>query len=144
MSLSLNQALRTRNFWLLWLVWVSFSFCLHLVLTHIVPYVTDAGIRVTEAAVVLALISGSSIPGRLLMGGISDRIGRRSSAVICALLQIGAMIWLVWAKELWRFYFFAMVYGFSFGGFDIPVTALIGDIFGLQSLGAIMGALVVG
>jgi MFS family permease len=78
------------------------------------------------------------------MGGISDRIGRRSSAVICALLQIGVMIWLVRAQELWRFYFFAIVYGFSFGGFDIPVTALIGDIFGTQSLGAIMGALVVG
>ena len=42
------------------------------------------------------------------------------------------------------FYFFAIVYGFSFGGFDIPVTALIGDIFGLHNLGTIMGALVVG
>lgn len=143
-SLSLTQALRTCNFWFLWVVWLSFSLCLHLVTTHIVPYVTDAGISVTEAAVVLGLINAISIPGRLLMGGVSDKIGRKFSAVICALLQIGAMIWLAWARELWMFYSFALVYGFAFGGFDIPVTALIGDIFGLHRLGAIMGALGVG
>jgi len=42
---------------------------------------------------------------------------------------------------LWMFYFFAIVYGFGFGGFGSPVTALIGDIFGVHSLGAIMGVL---
>jgi len=143
-SLTLAQALRTRNFWFLWIVWLSFSLCVHLVLTHIVPYLTDAGVSTTQAAVVLGLIGSISIPGRLVMGGVSDKIGRKVSAIICALLQIGAMIWLAWARELWMFCFFAIVYGFGFGGFDIPVTALIGDIFGVHSLGAIMGVLVVG
>lgn len=142
-SLTLAQALRTRNFWFLWVVWLSFSLCLHLVLTHIVPYVTDAGVSTTEAAVVLGLIGSISIPGRLVMGVVSDKIGRKVSAIICALLQIGAMIWLTWAREFWMFCFFAIVYGFAFGGFDIPVTALIGDVFGVHSLGAIMGVLVV-
>jgi len=109
-----------------------------------VSYVTDAGISATKAALVLGFMSSISIPGRLLVGGVSDKIGRKVSAIICALLQIGAMIWLAWAKELWMFYLFAAVYGFAFGGFDIPITALIGDIFGLHSLGAIMGVLVVG
>jgi len=30
------------------------------------------------------------------------------------------------------------------GGFDIPVTALIGDIFGIHSLGEIMGVRIIG
>jgi len=143
-SLTLAQALRTRDFWFLWVVWLSFSLCLHLVLTHIVPYVTDGGVSTTEAAVVLGLIGSISIPGRLVMGGVSDKIGRKVSAIVCALLQIGAMMWLAWARELWMFCFFAIVYGFGLGGFDIPVTALIGDIFGVHSLGAIMGVLDVG
>ena len=42
------------------------------------------------------------------------------------------------------FCFFAIVYGFAFGGFDILVTALIGDIFGVHSLGAIIGIFSVG
>jgi len=140
-SQTLAQALRTRDFWFLWVVWLSFSLCLNLVLTHIVPYVTDAGVSTTQAAVVLGLIGSISIPGRLVMGGVSDKIGRKVSAIVCALLQIGSMIWLAWARELWMFYFFAIVYGFGFGGFGSPVTALIGDIFGVHSLGAIMGVL---
>jgi MFS family permease len=143
-SLTVAQAFGTRDFWFLGIVWLSFSLCLHLVLTHIVPYGTDVGISATEAAVILGLIGSISIPGRLVIGGVSDRIGRKASALICAMLQIGAMIWLTWARELWMFYLFAIVYGFAFGGFDILVTALIGDIFGLHSLGTIMGMLVVG
>ena len=42
------------------------------------------------------------------------------------------------------FYVFSIVYGFALGGFDVPITALIGDIFGVQSLGEIMGVLVIG
>ena len=40
------------------------------------------------------------------------------------------------------FYLFAVVFGFSFGGFDASTTAMIGDIFGLHSIGIIMGTLV--
>lgn len=143
-SVTLAKYLRTRNFWFLGIVWLSFSLCLHLVYTHIVPYVTDTGVSAAEAAIVLGIISSISIAGRLVMGVVSDKTGRKVSAMICGLLQIGAMIWVAWARELWMFYLFAMVYGFALGGFDIPVTALIGDIFGVHSLGEIMGVLVIG
>ncbi len=143
-SFSLLQALRTRSFWFLEIVWFSFALCLHLVMTHLVPYATDVGISAVEAAVVLGITGGISIPGRLIIGVVSDRIGRKAPGIICALLQVGAMVWLVWSRELWMFYVFAVVYGFSYGGLDPPTMALAGDIFGLRSLGVIMGALVVG
>jgi MFS family permease len=143
-GVNLAQALRTRNFWFLGIVWLLFSLCLHLVYTHIVPYATDMGISTAEAAVILGLIGSISIPGRLMMGVVSDKTGRKVSAVICGLLQVGAMVWVAWARELWMFYIFAIAYGFALGGFDIPVTALIGDIFGLHSLGEIMGVLIIG
>ena len=143
-SFSLIQAFRTRSFWFLGIIWLSFSLCLHLVQIHIVPHATDVGISATEAAVVLGLTGSISIPGRLIMGGVSDRTGRKVSAITCALLQVGAMIWLAWAQDLWMLYLFAVVYGFAYGGFDSPVTALIGDTFGPRSLGVIMGALGVG
>jgi len=143
-SVTLAQALRTRNFWFLGIVWLLFSLCLHLVYTHIVPYATDMDISTAEAAVVLGLIGSISIPGRLIMGVVSDKTGRKASAMVCGLLQVGAMVWVAWARGLWMFYIFAIVYGFASGGFDIPITALIGDIFGVHSLGEIMGVLVIG
>lgn len=143
-SFSLVQASRTRNFWLFWAIWLLWALGLHLVLTHIVPHATDMGISATDAALVLSLIGGISIPGRLTMGMVSDRIGRKVSAVICALLQAGALVLLIWSQDLWLFYVFAAAYGFGYGGLDPPTLALIGDVFGLRSLGVIMGALVVG
>jgi MFS family permease len=82
--------------------------------------------------------------GRLFIGGISDIIGRRALAVGCALLQVGALFLLVWSGDLWMFYLFAVVFGFSWGGLGILITAIITDIFGMHSIGAIMGGTLVG
>ena len=73
------------------------------------------------------------------MGRISDSVGRKATSITCALSLAGAIIWLMYSKDLWMFYLFAVVFGFFFGGFDASTTALIGDIFGLRSIGIIMG-----
>lgn len=138
---SLLQASRTRNFWLLGAIWLLYAFCYLLVLTHIVPHTTDMGIPDMEAATVLSLIGGSIIAGRLLMGRASDSLGRKATAIICAIVVAGAMIWLIWSRDLWMLYLFGVVCGFSFGGLDPGITALIGDTFGLRSIGVIMGTL---
>jgi len=78
------------------------------------------------------------------MGTVSDRIGRRLAPIICALLQAGAMLWLIWARELWMLYLFAIVYGFAYAGLGSTVGALIGDIFELSRIGAIFGVLEIG
>ena len=140
-SFSLRQALGTRSFWFLWVIWLLWSMCLHFVLTHIVRHAIDLGISAAEASVVLGLIGFASILPRLVMGVVSDVIGRKVSAAICALLQAGAMVWLIWAQDL---YLFAVVYGIGYGGFDPPTVALVGDTFGLRSIGVIMAALVIG
>jgi len=140
-GLSLLQASKTGSFWLLGAIWLLYSFCYLLVLTHIVPHATDIGIPAMEAAVILSLMGGSNIAGRLLMGRVSDSMGRKATAIICALLVVGAMVWLIRSQDLWMFYLFGIMCGFSFGGFDPAVTALIGDIFGLRSIGIIMGIL---
>jgi len=138
---SLLEASRTRNFWFIGFIWLLFAFCYLLVLTHIVPHATDMGIPAMEAATVLSLIGGSNAAGRLLMGRVSDSIGRKATAITCALLVAGAMIWLIWSQDLWMLYLFGIVCGFSLGGLDPPVTALISETFGLRSIGIIMGTL---
>ncbi len=143
-GLSLLQASKNRNFWFFGSIWLLFSFCYLLVLTHIVPHATDMGLSAAKAASVLSLLSVTSIVGRVLMGRVSDRMGRKATAIMCSLLQAGAMVWLIASQDLWMLYIFAVVYGFSFGGLDPPITALIGDTFGLRNIGVIMGALMFG
>jgi len=140
-SLSLLEASRTSNFWFLGFVWLLLSLNVHLVLVHAVSYAVDMGISPMEAAIILSLIAGAGILGRLVMGSVSDVIGRKSLAITCAILQVGALIWLIWARDLWMFYLFAIAFGFSWGGLGTLSTALIGDIFGMRSVGVIMGVM---
>lgn len=143
-GLSLLEASRTSNFWFLGLVWLLLSLSVHLILTHVIPHAIDLGISPIDAAVILSLIGGADILGRVVVGRVSDNIGRKAPAITCALLQFGALIWLIWIRDLWIFYLFAVVFGFSWGGVGSQVTVLIGDIFGVRSIGAIMGAIAVG
>ncbi len=142
--LSLPQAFRTRSFWIFIFTWLAFGFCLFLVMTHIVPHATDIGIPAGEAVSVISLIGGTSLAARLLMGSLSDRIGRKVVIIICALLQVGAMLWLIQSHSLWMFYLFALVYGFGYGGLAPVVATLIGDTFGLANIGLMLGVLDIG
>jgi MFS family permease len=121
-----------------------FASTIFLVFTHIVPHATDIGFSAGEAATVLSLIGGASIAGRVLMGAVSDRIGRSKTTIICLLSQVLMLVWLMWAQELWMIYLFALVFGFAYGGVGPSMAALIGDTFGLNKIGVIMGALEVG
>jgi OFA family oxalate/formate antiporter-like MFS transporter len=143
-GLSLSRALRTSNFWFLCLVWLLLSLNVHLIMVHLVPYAVDTGISAMDAAIIVSLIGGATIVGRIGIGKISDATGRKVPAVVCALLQVGMLLWLIWSRELWMLYIFAIVFGSSWGGLSTMVTVLIGDVFGMRSIGAIMGVMSAG
>ncbi len=140
-GLSLSRAFKTRNFWCLGFSWILTPLCLYMAVTHIVPHGTDMGIPAMKAATILSLIGAMNIPGRLVVGNISDSAGRKVTAMVCALFLAGAVIGLIYLKDLWMFYLFAAVFGFFFGGISTSTTAMIGDIFGLHSIGVIMGTM---
>jgi len=143
-DLSLQQAVRTKSFGLLIFAFLLVASNLFLVFTHLVPYVTDIGFSAAEGATVLSLMGGTIIVGRVLLGTISDKIGRKLTCIICALFQAGAVAWLIWSQQLWMFYLFALVFGLAYGGMGPSMAALIGDAFGLGKMGAILGVLDVG
>jgi len=141
---SLDQAYSMSQFWLLGFSWVFLSFSVHLIFVHIVPYAIDMGISPMDASFILSLIGVANILGRVVLGKLSDTIGRKSMAITCDLIQFGALIWLIWARQSWMLYIIALIFGFTFGGSSTMITIFIGDIFGTRSLGAIMGILTAG
>jgi OFA family oxalate/formate antiporter-like MFS transporter len=140
-DLSLSQALKTRNYWVFAPVWLFVGFGNLLVWTHIVPYATDANITAVKAATIMSVMGGLALPAGILFGRISDIKGKKTPLIILALLRTGALVGLIWARELWMFYIFAIFYGTSIGGTGVMVAALSVDIFGKRSIGVIMGTL---
>jgi len=135
---SLLQAVRARNFWLIFFMWFLCTFCVYTITAHIIPHAIDLGITPTRAATILSLVGGMGVVGRVVMGRVSDSIGRKQAILSCALPMAGAMLWLIWSSDLWMLYLFAVIFGFSYGGYVAPIAALIGDTFGLRNLGIIM------
>jgi MFS family permease len=141
---SLLPVLRMRSFWLLASLWFLFAANIFLVFAHLVPHITDIGFSAAEAAGVLSVVGVAAIPGRLLMGIASDRLGRKLATITCLLIQAGAMVLLVWARDLWSLYLFAIAFGFFYSGFGSSGAALLSDTFPLGNIGAIFGLLEVG
>jgi MFS family permease len=135
------RAFRTRSYWLVAFIWLFFGASAFLVMTHVVPHVTDIGFSAGEAAAVLSVIGGTTIIGGVTMGMVSDRMGRKVAAVICTLLLGGAIFWLIWMRDLALLYVFAVMCGFAYGGIAATITALIGDAFGMGKIGTVLGTL---
>jgi len=143
-DISLSQAIKMNQFWLLGFSWVFFSLSLHMVFVHIAAYAVDMGMSPMDASFILSLLGLANIPGRLLVGKLSDVMGRKALGIICNFIQFGALLWLMWADQFWMLYAFALCFGFMWGGSGTVITVLIGDLFGTRRLGAIMGMMSAG
>ncbi len=140
-DLTLSEAFRTSDFWFLGIIWLFSALSSYLITTHTVPHAIDIGISPIDAAFVLSLITGISIPSRMVIGKFSDILGGKALAMSCALLQSLALFWIARASDLWMFYIFGIAFGISWGGLNTITTALVSDIFGIRNIGTIMGVM---
>ncbi|MFC1972469.1 MFS transporter [Chloroflexota bacterium] len=138
-GLSLSEAARTRSFWLILFIFFFWSFCVGMIMTHVVPYATDLGISTIGAATVFSFIGGSQIVARLLVGRVSDVVGRKSPGIIGAVIGAAALILLIFSRDLGMFYLFGIGFGFFYGGNAVINLVLVSDSFGGRNLGTIMG-----
>lgn len=140
---SLQEAIRSRQFWTFCLALFGFGYCLQTIMVHIVLYATEFGISAVIAATILAAIGGASVAGRPIMGSAGDRMGNKLAIMIGFIVVCAALLWLLTARELWMFYLFAAFFGFAYGGIAALESPLVAELFGLKSHGVIFGAITV-
>ncbi len=141
-GLSLKQAIRTRQFWLLSVAYFGFGVFLQAVMVHIVLHARGMGISPAAAANIFVAIGGLSLIGRIGMGSAGDRIGNKSVIIINFVLMAAALAWLLIAKEMWMLILFAGAFGFAYGGLVAAQSPIIADLFGISSHGVILGVIV--
>jgi MFS family permease len=76
------EAVRTRQFILLCVLYFCFLFCLVTIMVHVVIHGIGLGIAAADAAFILAIIGGACIVGMNVMGAASDRAGIPGLAAI--------------------------------------------------------------
>ncbi len=73
------------------------------------------------------------------MGTVSDRIGVKNTIIISLSLILATFILIQFIDQTWMFYVFAAFYGFGYGAMIAMQTLTSAKIFGLASLGMIVG-----
>lgn len=134
-----REAMRTRQFWMLILIYFCYEYIIQGTMVHLVPHATDLGISPVAAASILSVVGGISVIGRIGIGSAGDRIGNRRALMGAFALAILAFIWVQFATELWKLYAFAAVFALAYGGLIALESPTVASLFGLKAHGAILG-----
>jgi len=140
-GVSLREAIHTRQFWMIAGIYFSFGFCRSTFLAHIPAHVQDLGFSLADGANILAVITGSSMFSRIGMGRVADGIGNRKAFMISFAATTISLLWGLAANDLWKLYLFAFVFGVGWGNQAVLRFSLTSEVFGIASLGLVMGIL---
>jgi len=142
-ELPFQEVIRTSQFWVIAGLHWSFGFCRSTFIGHLAVHVQDLGFSLGDGANVLAVIAGSSMIGRIGMGRMADRVGNRATFIISFALTTAALAWGLIATDLWKLYLFAFVFGIAWGAQAVLRFSITSEVFGLVSLGLLMGVFMV-
>jgi MFS transporter, OFA family, oxalate/formate antiporter len=133
----LQEALRTRQFWMVCAIYIFFGIIQMTVMVHIIPHTVGLQISAVNAATVLSVIGFVSLGARILIGAASDRIKVKISVLFCLGLLLLSFIWLLFSNDLWQLYVFAIMFGLGYGGMSCLQSLVASELYGLLALGSI-------
>ena len=148
---TLGRAIKTRRYWWLALGYFGSLFAWYAVQVHQTKYLTEIGFSTTDAAWALGLVSLVAVPGQIVLGHLSDRIGREwvwaignGGFVLCCLALVALQAHPAMAL-LWTMVVAQGTLGYSLTSVMGPIPAEIfagkhqGTIFGVVMLSGIVG-----
>jgi len=144
-QLTMKQAVRTVQFWLLWLMFfinitagISILSQLSLMLQELFA------LSATRAAMYLSFVSMFNCAGRFLWATLSDQLGRRRTFALFFASQagmFGIMTSLAKARLFgWFMLCLFMIFSMYGGGFA-TMPAFLADMFGARNVGAVHGVI---
>jgi MFS family permease len=143
---TLARAARTGRFWCVVLGYFCALFAWYAVQVHQTKYLTEIGFAPLVAAWALGLVSVAGIPGQILLGNLSDRIGREWVWTAgCAGFAIcyAALIALEHAPSNALLYLMVLSQGFLGYALTSVMGPIVAEIFEGPHYGSIFGTIAV-
>jgi MFS family permease len=139
---TLSRALHTARFWWLALGYFGALYVWYAVQVHQTKYLLDIGFSPNAGVWALGFVSLLGIPGQILLGHASDRIGREAIWGIACLgfaICFAALIALGHEPSLWLVYLMVFSQGALGYGLTSVMGAIVLEIFQGPHYGAIFG-----
>ncbi len=136
-----QNALRGSAFWWIGIAFMLVMLAMVAVTIHLIPTLVGRGFSTGFAASAAGLVGLFALPGRLIftpLGGILP--GQVATALVFG-LEPPAIAVLAVADSRAEVLVFVVLFGSGFGAITRARAALVADVYGSQSFGAIAGAL---
>jgi MFS family permease len=140
-GLSVPEALRTGAFGLIGCMMLLAAMLGMGLGYHLMAYLSDVGHTAAIASLIIAIVSGLTVVGKILMGFITDRWGvRRAVALAFGTIAIGIVL-LMGSETFLVACVFGVIYGLGIGAPLVINPALTAECLGLKHFGAVFGVL---
>ena len=144
---TLAEAVRTRHFWLLFLVYMCTGIGSFLISLHQLAFAVGQGFDPLYAATVLGMGALLALPGVILTGTISDYIGREMAALLAygiSILGVAFALMIHDGNQHLLLWLHACFFGVTWGARGPAITAKTADLFPGPRLGTILGVITIG
>jgi MFS family permease len=141
---TLKQTLKTPTFWLMIVLFFISGLAAPIMSVHCIPFLTDTGVPPVKAASMMSIWLTCSIPSRLIVGFVVDRMKIGNLRLLIAagyfLQAIGVAVFL-FTKNINLIYVWFVLYGIGSGLAQGPFITMLADYFGRRAFGAIIGSI---
>ena len=140
-GMTLQQAIRTKYFYLIAVITPIGSLAFSMVLPHVIDNYTNAGISLITAAAGLVVLSAFGMIGKVFWGIAGEKIGGRKALMYSFSVTIIGVMLMYNPIAGPLFWISVAVFGLGMGAFGPLYTMIVQDLFGLRNYGAISGLL---
>jgi MFS family permease len=137
---SLSRVFRSPQFIVLGLTFFACCAAHSGPIFHMVSYATICGIAPMAAVSIYSVEGLAGLGGRLLYGGLADRVGVKPVLVAGLLVQAIALATYLFVSRLSEFYALAIIFGSAYGGVMPLYAVLAREYFGPRIIGTVFGA----
>ncbi len=135
-----KEAMKTPAFWLISFGHGSALLVVGALMVHLIPHLVERmDMSLGSAAIVVTVMTTTSIFGQVGGGFLGDRMDKRLISAACMLAHTVALIGIAFASSLFLIYVFAVIHGLAWGTRGPLMGAIRADYFGRSSLPTIMG-----
>jgi MFS family permease len=135
-----RRLLRSASFWLLTGAFTAASFSTWAIVVHLVSLLIQNGSSAAFAALAAGLLGISQLPGRLVFGLLSRRVGQAALPAAVFGLGAAALVLLAAERSDWAAIVFAVSFGASHGMATLLRATLVADLWGRERYGAVLAA----
>ncbi|MEM7096299.1 MAG: MFS transporter [Actinomycetota bacterium] len=134
-----SEAMRTISFWAIAVAFMIVLLAQTGFLLHQIAFLEDRLESRNAAALALSTTAFGSIVARLVVGRFADGMDKRLLTAVIIAAQGLAVLGATLIENRISTYVFVLVVGFTIGNVYMMQTLLTAEIFGLVSLGAVLG-----